>query len=645
MYWPQSFAACAVLAAVSVSRCLVATTVSVSSTASHSIPTTLYGQMFESGDGGLYAELLQNRAFQQVTPDTSDALEPWEAVNGANITVIADSDPVSPALPNSLQFTVPSSASGSVGFSNEGYWGINVNASWTYNASLYYRFPSSSTFSGKLTLGLESSAGDVLASNSTTISGSQTIWKQIALELTPSYSASNNNNSFFVTVNGSEAAGETIHFAMFSLFPPTYKNRPNGMRVDIAETLADMKPAFFRFPGGNNLGQTWATRWQWNVTVGPLLDRPGRVGDWGYVNTDGLGLLEYLTFFEDVGMEPFMAVWAGYSLNGESLPEDDLSPYIQQAIEQIEFAVGDANTSSVAALRAQYGHPEPFNVSYVEIGNEDFFASDSYTYRWPAFIGNLSAAYPDINYIATTYPFDPIISPTPKQYDIHVYQTPGWFIENAFYYDDFERNGTRYFQGEYASISTNSSNLYGSASEGRFLYPTILSSTAEAAYMTGFERNADIVFAASYAPLLQLVNDSQWKTPDLITFDASTVVRSTSYYVQQLFSLNVGDEYLPSTLPTQNGTLYWSITRSSSTENVYIKLVNVASSEADVTFELPFEVASTGTLKLLTGNPDDSNTPDAPDYITPETSTIFTDSTLNYTAPAYSLSVIIVSTS
>ncbi|KZT10533.1 glycoside hydrolase family 51 protein [Laetiporus sulphureus 93-53] len=617
MHRPLSFAASAVLAAVSASRCLAATTVSVSSTASHSIPTTL---------------LLQNRAFQQVTPGTSDALEPWEAINGANITVIADSDPVSSALPNSLKFVVPSNASGSVGFSNEGYWGINVNASWTYNASLYYRFPSSSTFSGKLTLGLESSAGDVLASNSTTIIGSQTIWKQIALELTPSYSALNNNNSFFVTVNGSEAAGETIHFAMFSLFPPTYKNRPNGMRIDIAETLADMKPAFFRFPGGNNLGQTWATRWQWNATVGPLLDRPGRVGDWGYVNTDGLGLLEYLTFLEDVGTEPFMAVWAGYSLGGESVPEDDLSPYIQQAIEQIEFAVGDANTSSIAALRAEYGHPEPFNVTYVEIGNEDFFASDSYTYRWPAFIGYLSAAYPDINYIATTYPFNPIISPTPKQYDVHVYQTPDWFIENAFYYDNFERNGTRYFQGEYASI--------------RFLYPTVLSSTAEAAYMTGFERNADIVFAASYAPLLQVREVTQVTIPCILTLcSASTVVRSTAYYVQQLFSLNVGDEYLPSTLPTQNGTLYWSITRSSSTGDVYIKLVNVASSETDVTFEMPFDVASTGTLKLLTGKPDDSNTPDAPDYITPGTSTISTGSTLNYTAPAYSLSVIILSTS
>ncbi|PCH45068.1 glycoside hydrolase family 51 protein [Wolfiporia cocos MD-104 SS10] len=574
--------------------------------------------------------VLQNRAFQQVTPGTSDALEPWLAINGANITVIAESDPVSSALPNSLQFIVPSDATGSVGFSNEGYWGINVNTSWTYNASLYYRFPSASSFSGKLTLGLESSDGTILASNSTAISGSQTTYENVFLTLTPTETPSNNNNSFFVTVDGSEAAGETINFAMFSLFPPTYNNRPNGIRIDIAETLAAMQPAFFRFPGGNNLGQTFATRWQWNATVGPLLDRPGRVGDWGYVNTDGLGLFEYLTFIEDAGMQPFMAVWAGYSLDGESLPEDELEPYIQQAIEQIEFVVSDPDASEPAALRASLGHPEPFTLNYVEIGNEDFFASTSYEYRWPAFYGNLSAKFPDINFIATTYPFNPEIYPTPKQYDVHVYQTPEWFVENAFYYDSFERNGTRYFesimshQGEYAAISTNPNDLYGTPADGRLLYPTMQSSTGEAAFMAGLERNSDIVFAASYAPLLQLVNDSQW-----------------------LFNLNKGDEYLPSTLPTYNGTLYWTISRSSSKGDVYIKLVNAAGDASDVTFDLSSfsSVSSTGSLQLLTGSETTSNSPETPNAAIPVTSSITTGSTFDYNAPGYSVSVITLSTS
>ncbi|KAH9831153.1 glycoside hydrolase family 51 protein [Rhodofomes roseus] len=635
----RSFLIPALLGVLHIPACRAVTTVSVSATASHTIPTTL---------------LLQNRAFQQVTPSDTSALDPWVAVNGAELEVIADTDPVSSALPNSLQVSIPSDATGSVGFSNPGYWGIKVDSSWTYNASLYYRFPSESSYSGTLTVGLESDTGEVFASNSTTIDGSQTSWANIFLTLTPSSSASNTNNSFFVAVNGSEAAGKTIDFAMFSLFPPTYKNRPNGMRIDIAETLAAMKPAFFRFPGGNNIeGQSFDTRWQWNATVGSLLDRPGRVGDWGYVNTDGLGLLEYLTFFEDVGMQPIMAVWAGYSLDGESEPEDALAPFIQQAIDQIDFVVGDPSTSDAAALRASLGHPEPFYLKYVEIGNEDFFASDSYTYRWPDFYGNLSAAFPDLTFIATTYPFDPVIYPTPPHYDVHVYQTPEWFVENAFYYDNFERNGTTYFEGEYASISTNASNLYGTSAEGRFLYPTMQSSTAEAAFMTGLERNSDIVFAASYAPLLQLVNDSQW-TPNLVSFDAGKVYPSTSYYVQQasyanardLFSVNVGDEYLPSTLPTENGALYWTISRNSTSNDVFIKVVNPVSDEQDVLFDLAFtSVASSGTLQLLQGSQNDSNTPEIADLVTPHTSTIATGQTFDYTAPGYSVSVITVNAS
>ncbi|PCH45070.1 glycoside hydrolase family 51 protein [Wolfiporia cocos MD-104 SS10] len=596
---------------------------------------------FQTASDAEARSVLQNRAFQQVTPGTLDALVPWVATNGANITVIAESDPVSTALPNSLQFVVPSNATGSVGFSNEGYWGINVNTSWTYNASLYYRFPSASSFSGKLTLGLESSDGTILASNSTTISGSQTTYENVFLTLTPTKAPLNNNNSFFVTVDGSEAAGETINFAMFSLFPPTYKNRPNGIRIDIAETLAAMQPEFFRFPGGNNIGQTFATRWQWNATVGPLLDRPGREGDWGYVNTDGLGLLEYLTFIEDVGMQPFMAVWSGYSLNGQSVPEDELEPYIQQAIDQIEFVVGNPNSSEPAALRASLGHPEPFMLNYVEIGNEDFFASTSYEYRWPAFYGNLSAKFPDINFIATTLPFNPEIYPTPKQYDLHVYNPPEWFVENAFYYDSFERNGTGYFEGEYAASVADA--------EDGLPYPTMQSSTGEAAFITGFERNSDIVFAASYAPLLQNVNGSGnvgGQTPSLISFDASTVYPSTSYYVQKLFSLNKGDEYLPSTLPTYNGTLYWTISSSSSTGDVYIKLVNTASNASDVTFDLSSlsSLSNTGTLQLLTGSGTASNTPETPDAAVPVTTSITTGSTFNYTAPGYSVSVITLST-
>ncbi|KAI0372021.1 glycoside hydrolase family 51 protein [Pilatotrama ljubarskyi] len=590
--------------------------------------------------------MLQNRAFQQVTPNTAAALNAWHPISNAKLTVIADPSPVSNALPNSLQFVVPSGSSGRVGFTNEGFWGIKVDSSWTYKASLFFRFPTSSSFSGALTVGLQTNVGKVLAQNSTQIRGTTTKWTQVNLELHPTASASDVNNSFFVTIDGAAAAGQTINFAMFSLFPPTFKNRPNGMRIDIAETLAEMGPSFFRFPGGNNLGQTTATRWQWNATVGSLLDRPGRVGDWGYVNTDGLGLLEYLQFFEDVGMEPIMAVWSGeyfvrcYSLGGTSLAENQLAPYIQQAIDQINFVIGDPAKSAPAALRASLGHPEPFALRFVEVGNES-----GYPYRWHDFVTKLQAEFPQIRFIATTNAWDPILSPTPQSYDVHVYQTPNWFYQNAFYYDGFQRNGTTYFEGEYAAISTNPNDIFGSVSDGRLAFPTMQSASGEAAFMTGLERNSDIVFAASYAPLLQHVNSTQW-TPDLVSFDAGSVIKSTSFYAQKLFATNKGDQYLASTLPTQGGTLHWSVTRSSTSGQTFIKVANAGASAQSITFQLTqfSSVSSTGTLQLLTGAETASNTPEAPQTVVPKTSSIRTGKTFTYNAPAFSVSVITVTT-
>ncbi|KIJ61497.1 glycoside hydrolase family 51 protein [Hydnomerulius pinastri MD-312] len=620
------------LASAALASCVAASTVvTVSGTASHTIPPLL---------------LLQNRAFQQVTADTTAALYAWSAVNGGEISVIADPSPVSSALPNSLQLTIPQGTSGQVGFGNEGYYGmsclprascIQVNSEWTYNASFYYKFPAASSFEGTFTVALQSAEGQVYASATIPASGSQTAWKQVAVPLKPTTSPTSTANNFTVTLNGAEAAGQTIDFAMFSLFPPTFKNRANGMRIDVATTLYEMRPSFFRLPGGNNLGQTWATRWQWNATVGALVDRPGRMGDWGYINTDGLGLLEYMYWCEDMEMEPIMAVWAGYSLDGESLPEDELAPYIQQAIDQVNFVIGDPATNEWAALRASLGHPEPFPLTYVEVGNEDFFASESYIYRWRDFAGNLTAAFPQLRFIATSYPFDPILDPVPQQYDNHVYQTPTWFAENAFYYDSFERNGTYYFEGEYAVISTNETNLYGTIAEGHLMYPTMEGSAGEAAFMTGLERNSDIVFAASYAPLLMNVGNYQW-TPNLVAFDASEVYPSTSYYVQQLFSLNRGTEYLPSTLPTYNGTLYWSVTRDAT--NILIKISNTDSVAAPITFNLPFPVATYGTATVLSGPATASNSPSAPNTVVPVKSTITLGRSFNYTAPAYSVQVL-----
>ncbi|KAG6860468.1 hypothetical protein C0995_010759 [Termitomyces sp. Mi166 len=589
-----------------------------------------------SGDGGLYAER------------TSAALNAWQAVNGAQISVIAETVPVSSALPNALHVVIPTGRTGPVGFANTGYFGIKVAPSTTYSASFFYRFPTASSFRGIATVSLQTTSGQVISSSTVSISGAQTSWQQLSVQIVPPIATpSSTANLFVITLDGEAAAGQTINFAMFSLFPPTFKSRPNGMRMDIAECTATQNSRTDECAGGNNLeGQTVATRWQWNATVGPLVDRPGRVGDWGYINTDGLGLFEYLTWCEDLNMTPIMAVWAGFALGGTSVAEADLQPYIQQAIDQINFVIGEQGTSAAADLRASLGHPEPFALTFVEVGNEDFFAADTYIYRWRDFVNALKAQFPNLHFIATSNTFNPILSPNPTEYDVHVYQTPSWFAQNSFFYDGFQRNQTKYFEGEYAAISTNPDDIFGSPADGRLTFPTMQSSTGEAAFMTGLERNSDIVFAASYAPLLNHVSNSQW-TPNLVSFDSGAVYRSTSFYVQKLFSLNRGDQYIPSTLPSRTGTIFWSVVRNTAAQSITIKfnitrkISNTIGTITPVTFVLPFAtVATTGTLQVIQGSATTSNTPTTPNAAVPVTSSITTGTTFTYNAPGFSVSVI-----
>ncbi|KAH0833369.1 glycoside hydrolase family 51 protein [Lanmaoa asiatica] len=585
------------------------------------------------------SSVLQNRAFQQVAPNTTDALYAWNALNDAIIKVIADPSPVSSALPNSLRLTIPADTSGQTGFGNSGYYGIPVNSTWTYNASFYYKFPAASSFNGTATVALQGSTGHVYASASVPIDGSQTAWHQITLRLTPTASPNSTANNFTVTFNGADAAGQTIDFAMFSLFPPTFNDRENGMRIDISTALYEMKPSFFRLPGGNNLGQNWTTRWVWNATVGPLVNRPGfmrnRLPSVGLITLySGLGLLEYMYFCEDLGMEPIMAVWAGYSLNGQSVLENDLSPYIQAAIDQINFVIGDPATNEYAALRASLGHPEPFTLNYVEIGNEDFFASESYVYRWRDFAGNLTTAFPQLKFIATTFPFNPILDPVPKEYDLHVYASPG---KSRFILASSEMNTMVYFLSCSFPISPHSETAHTTSRCDLPRNAMHYDSLGEAAYMTGFERNSDIVFATSYAPLLRNIAAT---TPGPVRIDsASNIYPSTSYYVQQLFSTHRGSEYLPTTLPTFNGTLYWSVTRDTNVSAILV--VNTDAAPAPMTFVLPFKVVPNGNLTVITGASNASNTPATPHAVFPVTSSMTFAQVFNYTAPAYSVSALI----
>ncbi|KAG8689789.1 hypothetical protein FRC08_010777, partial [Ceratobasidium sp. 394] len=321
-----SFALAAALAATAQSSI----TISVTANATHAIPSTLYGYMWEdinhSGDGGLYGELLQNRAFQAVTPGTSASLAGWAAYNGASITVVNSTPGVSTALPNSLQVTVPSSATAAVGFQNTGYWGIRVQSGWAYTGSLYVK---STSYTGSVTVSLVSLTSGQTFATQTLKSSTPTAWTKLSFGFTPTASASDTNNVLRVTVDGASAKGQKLNFGLLSLFPPTYKNRANGMRVDLAETLAATSPKVWRFPGGNNVeGTSIDNRWKWYNTIGPLENRTGRFGNWGYPNTDGLGLMEYLNWAEDLGAEPILGVWGDYGnlSTFPVVPESQIQP-------------------------------------------------------------------------------------------------------------------------------------------------------------------------------------------------------------------------------------------------------------------------------------------------------------------------------
>ncbi|KIJ36494.1 glycoside hydrolase family 51 protein [Sphaerobolus stellatus SS14] len=626
------------------------------------IPSTLYGYMWEdinqSGDGGLYAELLQNRAFQGVIPGTQAALFGWQPFQGAWLSVTSDTQGVSSALPNSLEVDIPSFVNGPIGFENTGYWGIKVQSGWTYTASFYAK---SSTFSGSITASLTSSTtGQVFSTQ--TLKGINSKWKQFTFQFTPNTTAPDTENVFRITVNGADAQGASIFFGMFSLFPPTFRGRENGMRIDLAEAFAATRPSVWRFPGGNNLeGGSWDTRWKWNETIGPIENRPGRIGDWSYPNTDGLGLLEYLNWAEDLGAEPILGIWAGISIANYSelsswpvVPEDELKPYVDDAINEIHFITDPAGSSDLAKLREQYGRKEPYALTFIEVGNEDQFQPDSYAaYRWNAFVSAISAEFPHLEFLATTQP-STALNPAYKRIDFHQYAVPQWFHDAAFMFDDYPRNGTKWFIGEYAVTSTNTSCNLGAISCGRLAFPTLEGAAAEAAFMTGMERNSDVVFASAYAPSLQHLRNFQW-SPDIMSFTAGTLIKSASYFVQQMFSANRGTQVLETTPASTNDSfpLFWVASHNNKTNAMFLKVSNVGSD--DIVFDLSFDfpVGGFGTAITLANPPltvnsgvfSVANTPEYPEAIVPVSSAfaIVDPTKFNYTFPAQSVTVLSLS--
>jgi alpha-N-arabinofuranosidase len=597
--------------------------------ADHPVSTvspTLYGLMTEeinySYDGGLYAEMVRNRTFR----GSWDGAQYWYLVEEGNaaakIGVDKETGP-SEALKTSLRIDVEQAdARDQAGVLNVGWWGMPLRPETTYKGSLYAKTDSADV--GPLTVSLVGNdSGKVVAT--TSVPGLTTDWKQYEFTLKTGAIEASSANHLVLSVGH---AG-TLWLNLVSLFPPTYHNRVNGNRIDLMEKLAAMHPAFLRFPGGNYLeGDHIAERFQWKKTIGPLVDRPTHPSPWHYWSSDGMGLLEFLEWCEDLKMHPVLAVYAGYSMMQEHVnPGPDLDPYVQDALDEIEYVTGGTDTKW-GAERAKDGHPAPFKLTYVEIGNEDWFdKSGSYDGRYAQFYKAIKAKYPDLQLIATT----PVKSVKPDVVDDHFYVRATQFFHDATHYDKTDRNGPKIFVGEWATREGMPTPNFGAA-------------LGDAAWMTGMERNSDIVVMASYAPLFVNVDPGgmQWET-DLIGYNAMKSYGSPSYYAQVMFASYLGDHTLGSELKGAGPKFFYSITENTAKKQLYLKLVNASSTPQAVDIDLTgAKLAKTAKLVSLSAHDTQAtNTIDAPEYIVPVDSTLNdVSSQFHHTLPGYSIQVI-----
>lgn len=566
----------------------------ISDAHTNSSSSLLNGIVFEdinhSGDGGIYGELLANRAFQGLNRSTAN----YTGINGAQLSLVNVS--LSKALTQSLKVEGD-------GFWNSGWWGIKIEPD-EYTARFYHKQANSTSPSLKVSLKGVSS-GKTYASavpkavreNNGVYVAQSNGFQLYEAKLKPTESAPDLDNGFYVEGNG--------FFNLISLFGSTLNNRPNGLRKDIAEAVKGFDPHFLRFPGANNLeGDAIRQRWKWNETIGPLINRPGREDPWGYPQTDGLGLHEYFDWIEDMNLEPILGLYAGYSLADVVVPESDLQPYIDDVINEIEYITGDAS-STYGRLRAQNGRQDPWNLKYVEIGNEDFISELAQTtydgYRYDLFYKAIKSKFPQLTTIATTKPNEFPKNDT-EWWDQHKYLTPSQFIKDFNVYDSYPRNNTKVFVGEYAATNFDNGT--------HIQYPTAYSAVSEAVYMLGLERNSDQVVASCYAPILQNVKSTQWY-PNMISFDAGSITLSTSYYVQKLFSSSQGNRIL-SLENAEFDPLYYVANLNSNSDTVHIKIANPTGKTLNFTADIGvggFSTASASAEAICSTHADAQNIP------------------------------------
>ena len=586
----------------------------------------LYGLMTEeinfSYDGGLYPELVRDRAIGR----SWDALIHWPMVaRGDSAVKIALDETTGPsaALPRSLKVSVTAATEAApAGVENDGFWGIAVRPFRTYTGSFYAKTDSAGV---PVTVSLVNDETGAIAATAT-VAGLTNEWKQYGFTLKTAEVPITANNHLTLTI----ARPATVWFNLVSLFPPTYLDRPFGNRIDLMEKLAAMHPKFLRLPGGNYLeGDHIVERFDWKKTIGPWVDRPTHPSPWRYRSSDGMGLLEFLEWCEDLKIEPVLAVYAGYSLAQEHVePGSALKPYVDDVLDEIEYVTGGPETKW-GAERVKNGHAAPFPLHYVEIGNEDEFDhSHSYDGRYAQFFTAIKQRYPQLLLIATA----PVKSVKPDVLDEHFYMSAEKSFSNASYYDKYDRTGPKIFVGEWATREGTPT-------------PNLEAALGDSAWMTGMERNADLIIMASYAPLLVNVNPGgmQWDT-DLIGYDALTSYGSPSYWAQVLFGSYLGTEVVDTKLANANPRVYASATRDEKQRKLFVKVVNASSEEVALNIALT-GVANLGrdaTLITLSGKtPNATNSITHPDAVAPVTREIqVTGPKFKHSFAPYSINVL-----
>ncbi|QBZ62022.1 hypothetical protein PoMZ_10896 [Pyricularia oryzae] len=571
-----------------------------------------YGFLHEdinySGDGGVYAELIRNRAFQGDPEHHPKSLRFWRPINSK--LSLNDLDiPLSEELPTSMRVEPDGDGDGPLGFSNDGFWGMDVKVQ-KYTGSFWVK----GAYEGKFTASFKSAlTDDVFGSVEIESQSVEDDWVEHEVILTPSKDAPSSNNTFAITFDRAGLKGDALDFNLISVFPPTYKGRKNGLRIDLAEALEQLHPTFFRFPGGNMLeGPTNRSIWDWKATLGPLRHRKGFPGPWGYTVTQGLGHLEYLQWAEDMGMDIVIGVWAGLALNGDITPRDKLQPFIDDALDLIEFTRGPAD-STWGKRRAELGHPEPFKLEYVEIGNEDWLAGgaegwNSYKeYRFPMFLEAINKAYPDITVISSGSTHDghqvpPGTGENQAMGDYHPYRKPDELVDE---FDKFDNDPIPHIIGEVAATHVNG----GIGWDGNLNYfPWWIGTVGEAVSMIGYERNADRIPGTFYAPVIRNMNSWSWAVT-LIQHaaDPAMTTRSTSWYAWEILAAHPISKTLPA-LQTFDPIFYVAGESQHNPEGrVWKGAVYNTTNSADLPVSLSFEGLGKGTkakLRVLTGPED-----------------------------------------